>query len=238
MYSLSRGHGSKPLDKILKQWQEEAPIAGSAGKQIMEQKPNPSKCRRPNIAWIKPAVVKVLDLLDSDGRSFSFTQIAKILNDPATREMYRHPQDTDREFTSGNVRNLVLKLFPADQDTQMAIALLEEAKTWTGWESMDTVSKTIDDIDEFGNPRTRLYRLTVLLPLAPLLLERFGDFVVLDCTFQLTIYEGRFGIHANVVDNCGHVHMVSHTDVPGHRESKEGDVCVCMLAIFNEVLPA
>ena len=58
------------------------------------------------------------------------------------------------------------------------------------------------------------------MPLAPYLVRRFGDFVIIDATAKLTIYEGRQGIIISVVDNCCHAHPVSFTDVGGHREGQ------------------
>ena len=72
-----------------------------------------------------------------------------------------------------------------------------------------------------------IHRLTIALPLARRLLAEYGDFLLIDCTFKLTVYQGRSTIFLSVIDRCGHVHPTHVCDVPGHRESD-------WLAAFNE----
>lgn len=56
------------------------------------------------------------------------------------------------------------------------------------------------------------------MPLASFLLSQYGEFLLIDCTFKLTIYLGRFNIIISVIDRSAHVHPVVYADVPGHRE--------------------
>ena len=67
------------------------------------------------------------------------------------------------------------------------------------------------------NGMIRLKTLTITMPLTPYLVEQFGDFVILDCTAQITVYLDRQSINVSVLDKCGHTHPLSHTDVGGHR---------------------
>ena len=56
------------------------------------------------------------------------------------------------------------------------------------------------------------------MPIACYLLTHYGDFVLIDATFKLTIFAGRITIIISVVDAYGHVHPVSVSDMPAHRE--------------------
>ena len=63
----------------------------------------------------------------------------------------------------------------------------------------------------------RIHRVSIALPLARWLLGEYGEFLLIDCTFKLTIYVGRYHIVISVIDRYGHVHPVVISEVPGHR---------------------
>ena len=159
----------------------------------------------------------------SVSRRYTYTQIAEQLNRPETASIYKHVNDRNRTFTAGNVQALVRKLFPGNEDTQTGVNFLEQAKTWRGWGDM----KTCSELFKGSEGQLRIQRLTVCSPLAKRLLAKYGDFLLIDCTFKLTIYVGRFTLIISVVDRSAHVHPIIIADVPGHRE-------VDWLKVFND----
>ena len=80
-------------------------------------------------------------------------------------------------------------------------------------------------------------RLTITLPLAPYLVRNFGDFVTIDATSQVTIYDSgrgpRQGMQLSVVDTWRQVHPLSYTDVCGHREGQS--MCFYIYVRANHV---
>lgn len=209
-YVRTQGYGAKTTEEILEAWQAVKPLSGS------DPFPLLSGRRRRNIIWTRAAAAKVLDMVDRGqvSRPYTHQQIAEQLNRPETAAIYKHWQDRDRVFTPGNVQALLRKIFPSTEDTQAGVNLLEQAKTWSGWEDLKTCSEVFKD----DNGLLRIHRLTVTLPLARRLLAEYGDFLLIDCTFKLTIFAGRYTLVISVVDRCAHVHPVVFADVPGHRE--------------------
>ena len=199
------------MDAILEKWnsikptesQDDAPEAGSGR-------------RRPNVLWTRNAALLVLQMVDTTRVSKRYTnkQICEQLNRPETEEIYKHPRDVGRVFTPSNIQAFLKKMFPPNADTQAGVNALERAKTWPGWGNLSTHTHVVHDRDG----KMKINRLTVNMPLARELLAEYGEFILIDCTFKLTIYEGRFTIFISVVDDCGHVHPTHVADVPGHRE--------------------
>lgn len=114
-------------------------------------------------------------------------------------------------FTSGNVQAFLRKMFPSEEDTQAGINILEKAKSWPGWGNLQTVSQ----VRRLQNGKLQIHRVTIAMPLARWLLSEYGDFLLVDCTFKLTIYVGRYHIFISVIDGYGHVHPVVVSEVPG-----------------------
>ena len=50
---------------------------------------------------------------------------------------------------------LLNKIFPRNEDTQNAVSMIEQAKTWPGWENMKTSADHIVDPD--GKLRLRRF---------------------------------------------------------------------------------
>lgn len=71
------------------------------------------------------------------------------------------------------------------------------------------------------------------MPLNPYLVRNYGDFVTIDATGQVTIYDSergpRQGMTVSVVDSWRQVHPLSYTDIAGHREGE------CMLFLYASV---
>lgn len=82
-----------------------------------------------------------------------------------------------------------------------------------GWENLTTYVQHVVQAD--GS--RRIHRLTIVVPLARELVATYGDFLLIDATFKLTIYDSRISIIISVVDSYGHVHTVSVSDTPSHR---------------------
>ena len=135
------------------------------------------------------------------------SQIAEVLNDPKTEHIYKDPEDYGRDITVSNIVMWLKKVFPPEDDTQAAVELLgtcvsylvfapinlyvtltltEQCKGLPGWENMMTIAE-----DRDGVQGLQIHRLTIIMPLARELLYRFGDFLLIDATFKLTIYQGR-----------------------------------------------
>ena len=105
-------------------------------------------------------------------------------------------------------------MFPSDEDTQAGVNVLEHAKTWPGWHNL----KTVAQVKKNRQGKLQIHRVTIAMPLARYLLAEYGEFLLVDCTFKLTIYVGRYHIFISVIDRYGHVHPVIISEVPGHRE--------------------
>ena len=105
-------------------------------------------------------------------------------------------------------------MFPSEVDTQAGVNALERAKTWPGWGNLLTTS----GVRKNREGKLTIHRVTIVMPLAQWLLGEYGEFLLIDCTFKLTIYVGRYTIIISVIDRHAHVHPVVIADVPGHRE--------------------
>ena len=222
-YSLTQGRNAPSLEAVMQQWEDDQPLAADGDHTRMR--------RGDDIVWTQAGMRKVCDLLEPDqGRRFTLSQIVEVLNDPICLPSYvlKCPK-----LTRSNVQALLKKLFPDTRDTQAAVNMLEEAKTWPGWEHLTT--SATHSTEEDGT--LRLERLTIVMPLGAYLISCFGDFLLVDCTFDLSIYEGRFSIIVSVVDSCGHAHPVSITDVPGHR-SGTVSLYACQPALLHAPTPA
>ena len=114
-------------------------------------------------------------------------------------------------LSPGNVQAFLKKMFPSEVDTQAGVNALERAKTWPGWGGLDTKS----EIKKNADGKLSIHRVTITLPMTRWLLEQYGDFILIDCTFKLTIYVGRYTIIISVIDRHGHVHPIVIADVPG-----------------------
>ncbi len=96
----------------------------------------------------------------------------------------------------------------------MYVDTSERAKSWPGWEGLRTHAHTVHD----GVGHQRIHRLTICMPLARTLLSRYGEFLLVDCTFKVTKYFGRHTIIISIVDEWANAHPTHVCDVPGHRE--------------------
>ena len=105
-------------------------------------------------------------------------------------------------------------MFPSEVDTQAGVNALERAKTWPGWRNLLTKAEVRKNRDG----KITIDRVTIVMPCAQWLLGEYGEFLIIDCTFKLTVYVGRYTIVISVIDRYGHVHPVVIADVPGHRE--------------------
>ena len=89
----------------------------------------------------------------------------------------------------------------------------ERVKRQPGWQNLSTYVQHRTEQD--GS--RRIHRLTIVVPQARYLIDTYGNFLLIDATFKLTIYENRITIIISVVDAYGHVHTVSVSDTPTHR---------------------
>ena len=183
-WSITQGRGARTISETLEQWEKEMPLEGALEK----------RQRLEHVIWTHAGVCKVLSMVDINGRRFSLSQMVQVLNDKNTRDIFRHPKDRDRDITRSNVQALLKRLFPAENDTQHAVQMLEEAKSWPGWKNLRT--SAAHSTTEDGT--MLLQRVTIVFPMGPYLVSKHGDFVLVDCTFQLTIYEGRLVVGAYV----------------------------------------
>ena len=127
-WSRAEGHGAPNLEECLEEWSKQMLCKEASSSE-------PVGDRRPNLRWTKAGVAHVLNLLDQHGgRRFTLTQITRTLNEPQTKGIYFHTSEKSRKITRNNVSNLIRKMFPPNEDTQQAVAIIEEAKSWAGWE--------------------------------------------------------------------------------------------------------
>ena len=75
---------------------------------------------------------------------------------------------------------------------------------------------TKSQVKKNGAGKLTIHRVVIAMPLARWLLANYGEFILVDCTFKLTIYVGRYHIIISVIDRHAHVHPVVIAEVPGY----------------------
>ena len=90
----------------------------------------------------------------------------------------------------------------------------ERVKRQPGWQNLSTYVQHRTEQD--GS--RRIHRLTIVVPQARYLIDTYGDFLLIDATFKLTIYENRITIIISVVDAYGHVHTEREIRTQYHRQ--------------------